>query len=100
MAANDHLKFCDKKMSEALDDMDAYIQLTDEVFQQILQSTSSDMKKVHKLLFAYGCIHINEVNLFLFRLVVSSNDYKQGICTSALISPVMIGRGCIHFSVS
>ena len=47
MAANDHLKFCGMKMSEAIDDMDAYIQLTDEVFQQILQSTSDEMKKVN-----------------------------------------------------
>ena len=47
MAANDHLTFCGKKMSEAIDDMDAYIQLTDEVFQQILQSTSDEMKKVN-----------------------------------------------------
>ena len=47
MAANDHLKFHGKKMSEAIDHMDAYIQLTDEVFQQILQSTSDEMKKVN-----------------------------------------------------
>ena len=46
VAANDHLPFHGKKMSEAIDDMDAYIQLTDEVFQQILQSTSDEMKKV------------------------------------------------------
>ena len=46
MAANDHLKFCGKKMSEAIRDMDAYIQLTDEVLQQILQSTSDEMEKV------------------------------------------------------
>ena len=46
MAANGHLKFCGKRMSEALDDMDAYIQLTDEVFQQILQSTGDEMKQV------------------------------------------------------
>ena len=46
MAANDHLTFCGKKMSEAIDDMDAYVQLTDEVFQQILQSTDDKMKKV------------------------------------------------------
>ena len=46
MAANDHLTFCGKKMSEAIDDMDAYIQLTDEVFYQILHSTDDDMQKV------------------------------------------------------
>ena len=31
-------------MSEAIDNMDAYIQLTDEVFQQILHSSSTDEK--------------------------------------------------------
>ena len=41
MAANGHLKFHGKKMSEAIDNMDAYIQLTDEVFQQILRSTET-----------------------------------------------------------
>ena len=46
VAANEHLTFCGKKMSQAIDDMDAYIQLTDEVFQQILQSTGSEMEKV------------------------------------------------------
>ena len=46
VAADNHLTFHGKKMSEAIDDMDAYIQLTDEVFQQILQSTSDEMKKV------------------------------------------------------
>ena len=47
VAANDHLTFCGKKMSEAIGDMDAYIQLTDEVFQQILHSTEDEMQKVH-----------------------------------------------------
>ena len=97
VAANDHLTFCGKKMSEAIDNMDAYIQLTDDVFQQILQSTGDEMKKViNQLLFAYNCIHIYNDNLFSqYRLVISSNDYKHEICTSALINPVMIGRGCV-----
>ena len=46
MAANDHLTFHGKKMSEAIGDMDAYIQLTDEVFYRILHSTGSGMEKV------------------------------------------------------
>ena len=49
MAANDHLTFCGKKMckmSEAIRDMDAYIQLTDDVFQQILHSTGDEMEMV------------------------------------------------------
>ena len=46
MAANDDLTFHGKKMSEAIDDMDAYIQLTDEVFQQILHSTTDNIQKV------------------------------------------------------
>ena len=46
MAANDHLSFHGIKMSEAIFDVDAYIQLTDEVFQQILHSTGSEMEKV------------------------------------------------------
>ena len=46
MAANDHLKFCGKKMSEAIDNMDAYIQLTDDVFQQILHSADEKMETV------------------------------------------------------
>ena len=46
MAANDYLTFHGKKMSEAIDDMDAYIQLTDEVFYRILHSTGSEMEKV------------------------------------------------------
>ena len=46
VAANDNLTFHGKKMSEAIDDMDAYIQLTDEVFQQILHSTDDEMEKV------------------------------------------------------
>ena len=33
-------------MSEAIFDVDAYIQLTDEVFQQILHSTGDEMQKV------------------------------------------------------
>ena len=49
MEANDHLKFHGKKMSEAMNDMDAYIQLTDEVFQHILHSTDSRMEKVHNI---------------------------------------------------
>ena len=44
VAANDHLTFQGKKMSEAIGDMDAYIQLTDEVFQQILHSTDTHEK--------------------------------------------------------
>ena len=52
MAANNHLTFRDKRMSEAIDDMDAYIKLTDEVFQQILHSTDDKMEtvNVHNLL--------------------------------------------------
>ena len=46
VAANDHLTFRGKKMSEVIDDMDAYIQLTDEVFQQILHSTDDKMEMV------------------------------------------------------
>ena len=49
MAANDHLTFRGKKMckmSEAIRDMDAYIQLTDDVFQQILHSTGDEMEMV------------------------------------------------------
>ena len=44
MAANDHLTFHGKKMSQAASgpDMDPYTQLTDEVFQQILHSPSTD----------------------------------------------------------
>ena len=34
------------KMSEAIRDMDAYIQLTDDVFQQILHSTGDEMEMV------------------------------------------------------
>ena len=45
-AANDHLTFHGMKMSEAIDDMDAYIQLTDDVFQQILHSTGDEMEMV------------------------------------------------------
>ena len=41
MAANEHLKFPgkdgDKTMSEAIHDMDAYINLTDSVVDRILQ---------------------------------------------------------------
>ena len=66
VAANDHLTFHGKKMSEAIDNMDAYIQLTDEVLQQILQSTGDEMKKViNQLLFAYNCIHIYNDIYFL-----------------------------------
>ena len=55
MAANDHLSFNGKKMSEAILDMDAYIQLTDEVFQRILLSTGSEMEKVtNHCLFMVG----------------------------------------------
>ena len=60
VAANDHhVTFCGKKMSEAIDDMDAYIQLTDEVFQQILQSTDDKMKKVkYNFVFWFSiCLH-------------------------------------------
>ena len=49
MAANDHLTFHGKemcKMSEAIHDMDAYIQLTEEVFYEILHSTDVKMQKV------------------------------------------------------
>lgn len=44
MKANDHLDFHGKKMSQAASgpDMDPYTQLTDEVFQQILHSPSTD----------------------------------------------------------
>ena len=56
VAANDHRAFCGKKMSEAIDDMDAYVQLTDEVFQQILQSTDDKMKKV-KCNFVFWFLH-------------------------------------------
>ena len=50
MKANDHLK-----MSQAASgpDMDPYTQLTDEVFQQILHSPSTDegMQQVHCNIF-------------------------------------------------
>ena len=65
MAANDHLKFHGKKMSEAIDDMDAYIQLTDEVFQQILQSTGSEMEKVTNY-----CLHTIAYTLMRFILSI------------------------------
>ena len=51
MAANNHLTFRGKRMSQAIDDMDAYIQLTDEVFQQILHSTDDKMETVTKEMF-------------------------------------------------
>ena len=59
VAANDHLTFCGKKMSEAIFNMDAYVQLTDEVFQQILQSTDDKMKKVkYNFVFWFSiCLH-------------------------------------------
>jgi len=63
VAANDHLTFHGKKMSEAIDDMDAYIQLTDEVFQQILQSTGSEMEKVTNY-----CLHTITYTLMRFIL--------------------------------
>ena len=59
MAANDHLTFHGKKMSEAIDDMDAYIQLTDDVFQQILHSTRDEMAPVTIFLFKFGSCQYN-----------------------------------------
>ena len=41
-------------MSEALDDMDAYIQLTDEVFQRILHYTEPDDKLEKVAIQFYG----------------------------------------------
>ena len=54
-------------MSEAIDDMDAYIQLTDEVFQQILQSTGSEMEKVTN-----HCITAYTSTSFCFFFIVGS----------------------------
>ena len=65
VAANDHLKFHGKKMSDTIEDMDAYIQLTDEVLQQILQSTGSEMEKVTKY-----CLHTIAYTLMRFILSI------------------------------
>ena len=91
VAADGHLN-----LSKATGDMDAYIKLTDEVFQRILWSddSSESMKKVCSV--SHLTIH-SEMICFLgsYRLVKSCNDCKEGICTSVLwISPVMNGRGC------
>ena len=47
--------FCGIKMSEAIDDMNAYIQLTDEVFYQILQYAGDEIpeeiEKVYNFVF-------------------------------------------------
>lgn len=44
-------EFCGTKISNAISDMDAYIQLTDGVFDRILQSTGSEMEKVQNFVF-------------------------------------------------
>lgn len=90
-------EFCGTKISNAISDMDAYIQLTDGVFDRILQSTGSEMEKVQNFVFdLLASVHII---LSYFRLAVSCNDYKTGICISALLmSPVMTGRGYILYS--
>lgn len=77
MAANGHLK-----MSEAVSgsepDMDAYTQLTDDVFQQILHSQSTDagMQTVQFCLILNLLAHSVDMHIitnvfFSFRLVVS-----------------------------
>ena len=43
MAVNPLTVFCGKPMSEAIGDMNAYIQLSDEVFYQILQYTGDEI---------------------------------------------------------
>ena len=72
MAANDHLKFRGKKMSEAMDNMDAYIQLTDEVFQQILRSTEThkNMEEVVNFMVPIS-LQIDMHIKFYHRLVIS-----------------------------
>ena len=82
-------------MSEAIDDMDAYIQLTDDVFQQILHSSSTDekMKMVQNVWFSI-CLPVQHILSHYYRLVVSCNDYKEGNCTSASIN---LGRRYILF---
>ena len=96
--AVDHLTdFCGMKMSEAISDMDAYIRLTDGVFDRILQSTGSEMEKVQNCVF--NLLANMYIILAYYRLVVSCNDYKTEICTNALLmSPVMTGRGYILYS--
>ena len=101
MASNDHLTFRGKKMSEAIDDMDAYIQLTDEVFQRILHYTEPDdkLEKVFNFMVPI-CLQIDMHIKFDHRLVVSCIEYKQGSCTSAsLMSPVMIGKRCLPYNI-
>ena len=46
VAANDHLFFHGMKMSEAIFDVEAYTELTDDVFQQILHSSGDEMEMV------------------------------------------------------
>ena len=88
-------------MSEAIDDMDAYIQLTDEVFQRILHYTEPDdkLEKVFNFMVPI-CLQIDMHIKFDHRLVVSCIEYKHGSCTSAsLMSPVMIGKRCLPYNI-
>ena len=57
-------------MSDAIGDMNAYIQLTDEVFHRILQYTGDEIpeiKKVYNIIIIFFCF------VFVFKLAFKLN---------------------------
>ena len=79
VAANDHLEFHGKKMSEAASgpDMDPYTQLTDEVFQKILHSPDKRMQAVQcNIYFLFRSLLAHSIDMHIITIVFFFLHYR------------------------